>query len=692
MKGFFTLFVIVVAMLMAACEGDKPTAPPSKDGGGFEVDITAVTRSTVTLSVTPLNYEDDYLCMVYDKEFVDDFRRDEYLVSTILQELSAEAYKQGKTLAEYMPTIVDKGAIAQTTFSGLNIDSEYYVVVFGVDATNDYSPSTSVVKVPFKTLAVDESVVTFDVECIVTNNNVVFDVEPSDDEILWYLFTVTKDQYNYYVTDEGGYQMSESYFFEYYFQQQINAYLEAGYSEQEVIDALIHKGHLQLSAKGLNANTEHYYLIAGLILDGEGIAINTAISKGSYTTKDAEQAELSFNIEVWDVKQLSANVRITPSNNKDRYCALIQPWDGVTPADEMMHRIVEQWGGWMDVMANDCGPVEHVGSNAFRLPAADTDYYVIAFGYSGGITTEAYMKTFRTLPGGSVEEVEFSISVSNISPYSFNMGISSSDPTIYYIPGACVKEQYDEAEFIKAEEDAFDYYFENSFDFNPSITVAEVLDQYYYNGSASVKVSGLMPDTEVMAYIYALDVHTGRVVKSFTFDAIAKTDTLGDSAPAIELVGYYSGDDEAGTIFNDAAKTKGRVITVVKYNNLDNLRSLFTTMVEGDCSNPNGRSDCELWSITDGYWNSCKIAEPYTYYLVDWNVVETALCYGVDYNGKMGTMGRLYTCPTAENKSDIEELRTLVDSLKTSKSNFILPPSVVVADAPTKGRATITAL
>ena len=72
MKRFFTLFVIVVAMLMAACEGDKPTAPPSKDGGGFEVDITAVTRSTVTLSVTPLNYEDDYLCMVYDKEFVDE--------------------------------------------------------------------------------------------------------------------------------------------------------------------------------------------------------------------------------------------------------------------------------------------------------------------------------------------------------------------------------------------------------------------------------------------------------------------------------------------------------------------------------------------------------------------------------------------------------------------------------------------
>jgi hypothetical protein len=75
-----------------------------------------------------------------------------------------------------------------------------------------------------------------------------------------------------------------------------------------------------------------------------------------------------------------------------------------------MHKIVEQWGGWMDLMADDRGPVEHVGANAFKLPAADTDYYVIAFGYSGGITTDAYMKTFRTLPGGSLEEVVFELS------------------------------------------------------------------------------------------------------------------------------------------------------------------------------------------------------------------------------------------------------------------------------------------
>lgn len=693
MKRLAILFTAIVALSVSACVQKEPTTPkPPVDTPEFKVEIEAITRSTVTLSVTPKEPDMEYLCLIYEKEFVEEFTRDEFLASSIYQEIEGEAYAKGKTLAEYMPTIVERGAMEGVRYSGMQLDSEYYVVLFGVDAANEYSRITDVVKVSFRTLAVEKSDLSFDVGCSVIDNSVVFDVTPSDLEAYWYLFTVTKEQYDYYVNDENGYKMSEQYFYEYYLQQEINAYLKAGYSQEQVIEALFHSGHLQLEAKGLKENTVHYYLIAGLILDSEGIVINTDVFKGDYTTESAAKTELSFEIEVWDVTQLTANVRITPSNDTDKYCALIQPWDGVTPANEMMHQIVNQWGGWMDYMANDKGMVEHVGSNAFKLPAADTNYYVIAFGYNGGITSDAYMKTFRTLPGGSVEEVEFSVSASAITPYSLNMTVTSSDPTIFYVPGACVAEGYDEAAFVAAEQEAFDYYYKGSKDFNPSITVAEVLDQYYYNGKATVKVSGLVPDTQIMAYVYALDVHTGRVVKCFTFDNVATTDILGDSTPAVELFGYFSGDDEAGTIFNDAAATQGKAITVVKYSNIGDARSLFTTMVEGDCSNKNAMSDSEVWYVTEGYWAKCSLSQPYTYYLVDWNVVQTALCYVVDNNGKMGTMGRLYTMPTANNKSNIEELRTLVEEQRAAEKSFIYPSSIVVEDIKASQRATISAL
>ena len=133
---------------------------------------------------------------------------------------------------------------------------------------------------------------------------------------------------------------------------------------------------------------------------------------------------------------------------------------------------------------------------------------------------------------------------------------------------------------------------------------------------------------------------------------------------------------------DDAAATKGKAITVVRYTGLDDVRTLFTTMVEGDCSNAAAMTDGELWQLTQGYWNTCTIKKPYSFYLVDWNVVQTALCYATDNNGMLSAMNRLYTCPTAENKGDIEELKALVAELNAdNKSSFALPESLVFDDA-----------
>lgn len=662
----FRLLLGVVVLLMAACHQEPDTPVPTPEKPDFEITINGTTRGSVTFSVEPKDMDAPYLCTVFTKAECEEFTREEFLVETIFQQLRDEASNVGKTLEEYMPEVVDRGAIAEAKFSGLAADTDYYIVVFGVDEANGYKQSTAVTRAAFKTMNVAGLVCDFKVSRAVENNSVVISVVPSDKEIKWYLCTMPKSQYDYYVTAEDGYQMSESYFYEYYFQQEINSLLEQGYTEQQVIDMLIHQGDMQLEAKGLQEYTEYYILIAGLILDEEGIVICTDVQREGYTTEGAAQSSMTFEIEVWDIGQMEASFRITPSNDKDKYCALVAPWDGVSTADEQMHRLVDQWGGWMDLMSNDRGVVEHVGASAMKLPAADTQYYIIAFGYDGGITTEAAMQTFRTLPGGSLEEVEFTISATNISPYGFTMNVASSDPTIYYVPGACVAGMYDEQTFIGYEEEAIDYYYTGSKDFNQSITICEVLDQYYYNGNCSVKVSGLQPDTDIMAYIFALDVHTGKVVKTYTFDNIARTSTLGVANPSIELVGYFSGDEEAGALFGDAAATKGRAITVVKYNDLDSVRTLFTTMVEGDCSNTTTYSDSELWSIADGFWTTCKVSSPYTFYLTDWNVEQTALAYATDNTGKAGAIARLYTMPTAENKGDIDDLKSLVEGLNSS--------------------------
>ena len=666
-----------MAVVVSCTPNEEPTPVAPTPDADFVVEVGDVTRSTVTLSVTPSAEIGNYICVVEERSVVEEFTQDKFVIATVFQELTDEAASKGLTLEEYLPTVVDNGIIEDVTFSGLTLDTEYYVLVFGLDENNE--ACTHLTKHLFKTLAVEKSECSFDIATDVVDNSVTISVSPSDQELYWYLCTMPKSTYEYYVTDANGYQMSESYFYEYFFQQDINSYRGAGYSDAQIIEALIHQGNQQLQASGLNENTEYYILVAGLVMDSEGIVICTDINKASYTTQNAAKSTMTFEIEVWDIGQMEASFRITPSNNNDLYCALVQPWDGVSTADEVMHQIVDQWGGWMSIMADDKGVVEHSGSKAMKLPAADTDYYIIAFGYDGGITTDAYMKTFRTLPGGSVEEVTFTITASNISPYGFNMNIASSDPTIYYIPGACVPAEYDEEQYMQWEQEAFDYYYAGSKDFNPSITIAEVLDQYYYNGNSNVMVSGLLPDTEIMAYIYALDNRTGRIVKTFTFDNVARTDTLGSATPDVEIVGYYSGDEEAGSIFGNAALSAGKAIIVVKYSELDNARTLFTSMLEGDCSNPMAYSDGELWTLASGYWSTCKTAQPYSFYTSEWNADMTALAYCVDTTGKVGAIGRCFACATADNKSNIEELRALVESLNgATRSSLALPRSIVV--------------
>lgn len=134
---------------------------------------------------------------------------------------------------------------------------------------------------------------------------------------------------------------------------------------------------------------------------------------------------------------------------------------------------------------------------------------------------------------------------------------------------------------------------------------------------------------------------------------------------------------------------------MVKYNDLDGARTLYTTMIGGDCTNSVAYSDAELWNIAGSYWNTCNIAQPYSFYTAEWNVEQTALAYATDMEGRMGAIGRLYTLPTADTKSPISELKTLVDRLnEESKASTLALPSSLVVDpdavpAPSKLRATI---
>ena len=689
--NWLMMLLATVALSFVACtepeEKPTPGPDPTPEGLTFDVKVGEVTSSTVAYTVTPSDLEAEYLCVLYDAETVEEFTRDEFLVQTLFQELEAEARTKGKTLEEYMPEVVDKGAITDGKFSNLFPESKYYIIVFGVDAAKGYEANTAVSKTEVTTAAFAGLDTTFEVTTTVDGNTATYQITPSNDEDIWYFYTLPKSTYDAYTDPAGQYQMSEQRFLLFCLEQEINAYRNAGYSDADIMNAIFHRGALTLQAKGLNAQTEYINMIAGFIVTEEGnVTIATDVTTSTYTTGDAKASELTFEISVTDIEMIRAAIKITPSDLKETYHWMCGVWDGEQTAEDIMNGIVAQYGGWMNNGAMlYTGVQDYTGGPGspykYKLDSPDTDYYVVVFGYAGGITTEPEMVTFRTLPAPDPATTTFTMSASDITPYSFQIAVVPSHATTYYSFNVCAPESYNEEAIIAEENEAFDYMFQMSQQFNPGTTVAQVLSSYYYRDVANADATGLAPESSFMGYVIVYNPEDGHVLKIHKFENLATTKSVGSITPGVELVGYYSGDEENGAVFNQPEATKGKAITVVKYTNLDGARSLFATMLGDDMTNTATYSDSYIWGAAAQYWKSVKTAEPYSFYVADWDYAQTALAYAVDQNGVPGGIGRLYTMPTAENKGDVEELKALVNELNAASKSFTLPESLVIGEA-----------
>ena len=689
--NWLMMLLATVALSFVACtepeEKPTPGPDPTPEGLTFDVKVGEVTSSTVAYTVTPSDLEAEYLCVLYDAETVEEFTRDEFLVQTLFQELETEARATGKTLEEYMPEVVDKGAITDGKFSNLFPESKYYIIVFGVDAANGYKANTAVSKTEVTTAEFVGLDVTFEVTTTVDGNTAQYQITPSNDNDIWYFYTLPKSTYDAYTDPAGQYQMSEQRFLLYCLEREIEAYRGAGYSDNQILNAIFHKGALTLQAEGLNAQTEYINMIAGFIVTEEGnISIATDVTTSTYTTGDAKASELTFEISVTDIEMIRAAIKITPSDLKETYHWMCGVWDGEQTAEDIMNSIVAQYGGWMNNGAMlYTGVQDYTGGPGspykYKLDSPDTDYYVVVFGYAGGITTEPEMVTFRTLPAPDPATTTFTMSASDITPYSFKLSVVPSHATTYYSFNVCAPEEYNEEAIIAAENEAFDYMFEMSQQFNPGTTVAQVLSSYYYRDVANADATGLVPESDFMGYVIVYNPEDGHVLKIHKFENLATTKSLGSITPGVELVGYYSGDEENGAVFGQPEATKGKAITVVKYTNFDGARSLFATMLGDDMTNTSNFTDSYIWGVAAQYWKSVKTSEPYSFYVADWDYAQTALAYAVDQNGLPAGIGRLYTMPTVENKGDIADLKALVDELNAASKSFVLPEPLVLAPA-----------
>ena len=723
MKKLNWLMMLLTAFTLsfAACTEPTPDKPntddPVKEDLKFEASVTETTRTSAFITVTPSDLEADYMSVVYPASAVEQCATDAELVVKIYAEFAAYAEANGKTFVEYMAEVVKRGAQESHEVKGLAQNTNYYLLVFGVDAAADYATTTDVTYVKFKTQDVQQSACTFTLKSEVYLTTAALTVTPSDNKQAWHLVNVPVEEMQKYTKEDGEYGWSQKEFFQYYLNTEIEALEAEGMTEDEIKTNLIFSGYRTLNASGLQAKTKYVALVGGVHYDAEGVVVTTELKELRYNSGEAAQNDLTFDVQVTNIEHYSADIKITPSDPTVEYYYYISyidsPKKSMKPIDIANNAITEYiwyWHNYTELKHVD--PVTGVTElPAYALDIAETEYYIVVFSFDanenygklineetgeydsnpGTITSAPVYVSFKTPEHGDAYNAEFSFNFTEVGPYDFTFEVVSSDPSIYYQPGIAYPNGFSPEAAMQASAETLAMVMQMCMEGqNPCLTHQEALDKLkkqgypYRNGSAKFYVANLEPNTTYMGYVLAIDVKTGRFAKCyFDLNATVTTSAVGNVDPTVEVLGVYNGDEENGSIFGDAAMTAGRPIIAVTHKNIEGASALFTAISTDTLDDVNALSDRYIISEFRGYWSEItNLDAPYEFFIGEWDIDQTVVSYAQDANGAEGKVARLGVKPVQVN--DIEELRAYVNERNGASASAVRQSLVVnEAAAPT---------
>ena len=714
-------FVMAAMMLFAsvfvACNNDKvddgkePTKPAEPTDVTFTISDVEPSLTNVAYTVTPSAEDADYLVFAYDAKVVESCDTDADIVAKLYADVEEYVASANITFNDYLAACVKRGTTT-ATIENLAYSTNYYLLVFAVDATNNYAATTDVTKKRFKTLEPEVSSCTFEISSSVYLTNAALKVTPSINTQLWHLINVSVEEYQKYTKAEGEYGWTQQQFFQNYLNTEIETLRNEGANDEEIGIKLFHKGMRTLNDSGLTPKTK-YVALAGAVNFTEGAAYLTSATKEyRYNSGDAAENDLAFDIDVYNIDHYSADIKITPSDLNAGYYYYIGFIDSnkrnMKPIDIANAAITEYiyyWENYTELKHLDPvqGIVDFTGENKYQLNLAETEYFIVAFSFEpnptygtvineetgeydtnpGTITSAPVYVSFRTPEHGDPMTAQFEFVASEVGPYDFNFEIIASDPTIYYMPGVAVAEGFDPQQPLNAYAGFLAQQMQMCMESqSPCLTYQEALEtkcsSFFRNGSGKYYIANLVPETSYIGYVLAIDVKTGKFATCYYSEIIATTSAVGGVNPEIELLGIFNGDDENGTIFGDADKTVGCPIVAVKVNNIEGASALYIADTTDAYNDVKNLSDQYIISQFRGYWGEIEsLIVPYYFFIATWDSEHTVLSYAQDANGAEGKVARLGVVTSTYN-DNIEELRALVEECNNATPKS-LSKSLVVA-------------
>ena len=370
----------------------------------FDIDVQEVHAASAITQVTPTD-SDMYYVMFLDEVSYLQFNgiaTAEQLWEDDYAAFESGALANNMNLKAYMEAanVLFKGT-KRVQWNRVRPGTESVLYVYGVEFDEDGATYEPITDIAWAVICPDRAPlqdVEFGLDVEVKGAEVKLNVQPENWDG-YYLVKIVDYNNEFYVGE--GVTFGEDYM-NAISDEWIDVYssnLSAGYSMQDILDNICYKGDMTLEFA-----LESYVLYSALVYPvAEHDGFVQVVGEPSYinfSTEEVGQSDMDINIEVTNCYVRVADIKITPSNPDESWLLLITP-TSYLPADyddeilldyalgEFVYYTYE-FKGEMTTHMNTLYP--------------DTEYIIVAFGYSGGVvTTDVCSKVFKTQQEGVCE-------------------------------------------------------------------------------------------------------------------------------------------------------------------------------------------------------------------------------------------------------------------------------------------------
>ena len=427
MKMFFKqLFaVIVMAMLFVACAKDstdpvkQPEEDPKEDPKEdpeedpeedptptveFVITVEEVHASSAITQVTPSDEQIYYIMYLEEVSYfqnagidsAETLWEDDYLA------FEGNAAESKKNLKEYLleSNIAFQGTKRVKWGSVLpGVKSVLYV--YGIQFNEDGSEYEPVTEITWEVIEPEYAPlkdVNFNLDVEVNGAEVVLNIEPEN----WdghYVVKFVDANSELYVDDESNFTDEDMKSLADEWVAVYSNNLSYGYDSQYILDNVCLKGN-----QSVETELASYVLYSALVYPVEEYdGLVQVVAKPTYinfVTEEVQQSDMDIDIEVTNCYVRVADIRITPSEADTQYMMLITQTAYLPKEydDEYLLKLI--FGEWSYAAYTFKGEM----TSHLNTLYPDTEYLIVAFGYSGGvITTDICKKIFKTEPEGECE-------------------------------------------------------------------------------------------------------------------------------------------------------------------------------------------------------------------------------------------------------------------------------------------------